>query len=82
LFQVSNYNKTYLQLLQSKYINKNYFRSVDQVLLASLSVDIGIHNRKFKDPWAIISSVSKVIVHENFIDQIFNNDIALIKLEV
>jgi len=82
LFQVSNYNKTYLQLLQSKYINKNYFRSVDQVLLASLSVDIGIHNRKFKDPWVIISSVSKVIVHENFIDQIFNNDIALIKLEV
>ncbi len=55
---------------------------MDQVLLASLSVDIGIHNRKFKDPWVIISSVSKVIVHENFIDQIFNNDIALIKLEV
>jgi hypothetical protein len=48
----------------------------------TLSVDIGVHNRRFKEPWVVIRQVSKVIVHESFSINTLNNDIALVKLEV
>ena len=50
--------------------------------VAFLSVDIGVHNRRFKEPWVVTRQVAKVIVHESFSINTLNNDIALVKLEV
>lgn len=51
-----------------------------------MSIDIGVHNRVGKEPWAKSVKVEKVILHENFKLQenfiSYINDVALVKLTV
>ncbi len=51
--------------------------------VSTLSIDIGVHNRVYKESWVKSVKASKLFVHENFQTLSFVsyiNDIALLKL--
>lgn len=46
------------------------------------SIDIGLHDRVNKESWFFNRKVERVVIHEQYDDWTFHNDIALMKLAV